>query len=527
VKPSHRIAFGLLLASALGGAATGTAAAAAPDRPQIVGGRDATRPWPAMASVQVRQPGGRTSYCGGTLIAPSAVLTAAHCFDGPRTGTDVILGRRTLAERGGEVLRATAVDILGDYRPEGLSPPRNDLAVLRLAEPSRAAPQPIVAEGDAPLSDAGVMGTILGWGTTSQDGPFTRTIPLQEAQVPVVADPDCARAYGRAFEPATMVCAGYPQGGVDTCQGDSGGPLLVALGAGAFRLAGVTSWGAGCARPNRPGVYTRLQSPGLQRWLRARVALDGFSFSPAAPTAGERVTLRSTASSPAGGPAITGLAWDLDGDGGFDDATGTTATATLPGGQRSIRLEVTRGSARSTTESVVEVGSGAALAPLEQAPASPPPAAPAPAPAPAPPAAGPAPAPGPPAAPAPGLRPVPTTPGGATELTIALRVPGRGARRATLRCRPAGGTWAGRASVCARLARAGGASVLTRPLGATRGTRTVAPAALTITGTVAGRRVRLVLPARGSAAARRRYLEVRALLGPTAIDRAVRVLRRR
>ncbi len=78
---------------------------------------------------------------------------------------------------------------------------------------------------------------------------------LQKATVPIVSDAKCAAAYGTSFDAATMVCAGYDQGGTDTCQGDSGGPLVVA-----GKLAGITSWGEGCARPGKYGVYTRVSA---------------------------------------------------------------------------------------------------------------------------------------------------------------------------------------------------------------------------------------------------------------------------
>jgi secreted trypsin-like serine protease len=62
-----------------------------------------------------------------------------------------------------------------------------------------------------------------------------------------------------------MICAGFPQGGTDTCQGDSGGPLF---GAGP-KVVGSTSFGEGCARPNKPGVYARVGDTTLREWIRS------------------------------------------------------------------------------------------------------------------------------------------------------------------------------------------------------------------------------------------------------------------
>jgi hypothetical protein len=100
---------------------------------------------------------------------------------------------------------------------------------------------------------------------------------MQVAQVPIVADPVCAAAYPRdtsaqvandgAFDPSTMVCAGYPAGGVDTCAGDSGGPLLAVRPEGAFRLVGATSFGNGCAQPGYPGVYARVAEGPIRAFI--------------------------------------------------------------------------------------------------------------------------------------------------------------------------------------------------------------------------------------------------------------------
>jgi secreted trypsin-like serine protease len=130
------------------------------------------------------------------------------------------------------------------------------------------------------------MTTVAGFGTTSESSqsPPDR---MQFAQVPVTTDEYCAQAYPSglsevandgSFDPKTMVCAGYPQGGTDTCEGDSGGPLLASVGR-AFRLAAATSFGSGCAQAGKPGVYARLAEGSIRDWVKS-VVPEAFAPEP-------------------------------------------------------------------------------------------------------------------------------------------------------------------------------------------------------------------------------------------------------
>jgi secreted trypsin-like serine protease len=98
---------------------------------------------------------------------------------------------------------------------------------------------------------AGATARILGWGTTSENGSSSNQ--LRTATVPIVSERQLLLARTASDISSDMVCAGYTSGGVDTCQGDSGGPLIIG-----GKLAGITSWGDGCADAEYPGVYTRL-----------------------------------------------------------------------------------------------------------------------------------------------------------------------------------------------------------------------------------------------------------------------------
>lgn len=136
----------------------------------------------------------------------------------------------------------------------------------------------VAGTGERNLWLAGTMELIVGWGATSEGGSGPDV--LQEAEVPITTDAYCDEAYG-GIDEATMVCAGFPQGGVDTCQGDSGGPMFGRTAGGALRVVGATSFGEGCARPGKPGVYARVADDTLRPWI-ASTAQGGVSTATAA-----------------------------------------------------------------------------------------------------------------------------------------------------------------------------------------------------------------------------------------------------
>jgi secreted trypsin-like serine protease len=234
----------------------------------IVGGRDAAAgAYPSVVEVHL----GKSFLCTGTLVAPDWVMTAGHC--GSITGSavatpvsfppaliDVYIGSNR-AGQGEQVPVAEAI-----VSPDYIATQGYDITLVRLSRASSHAPTLVAGAGETSSWAPGALETIAGWGATSEGGDTPDT--LQVAQVPVTTDAYCADAYDE-FEARTMLCAGYPQGGVDTCQGDSGGPLFGTTAAGVRRLVGATSWGEGCARPGKPGVYARVADATLREWVRS------------------------------------------------------------------------------------------------------------------------------------------------------------------------------------------------------------------------------------------------------------------
>ncbi|KFQ78826.1 Transmembrane protease serine 6, partial [Phaethon lepturus] len=132
-----------------------------------------------------------------------------------------------------------------------------DVALLQLDHPVIISPliQPICLPAPSHLFEPGLHCWITGWGALKEGGHISSV--LQKVDVQLIQQDICSEAYHYMISPR-MLCAGYHKGKKDACQGDSGGPLACKEPSGRWFLAGLVSWGMGCARPNHYGVYTRI-----------------------------------------------------------------------------------------------------------------------------------------------------------------------------------------------------------------------------------------------------------------------------
>lgn len=245
---------------------------------KVVGGKNAAfGAWPWQVSVRKVSFFGfsSTHRCGGAVISSEWIATAGHCVED--------LALQSIRIRVGEYDFSSVSEpypyIERAARRKVVHPKynfytyENDLALVQLDQPIQFPPH--VAPICLPPDNIDLLGrnaTVTGWGRLNEGG----TLPtiLQEVRVPIVSNDKCKDMFlsaGRPeYIPDIFLCAGYEEGGRDSCQGDSGGPLQVKGDDGKWFLAGIISWGIGCAEQNLPGVCTRISR--FKLWIQSTMS---------------------------------------------------------------------------------------------------------------------------------------------------------------------------------------------------------------------------------------------------------------
>ncbi|XP_056612656.1 transmembrane protease serine 13a [Triplophysa dalaica] len=234
---------------------------------RIIGGsvsNDGQWPWQVSLHFNSRH------VCGGVLISPDFVLSAAHCF------------QKSMANSGSWRVHAgsvsqnnlqTAYSVKKIILHESYNNEKNDydIALLKLSNPVEFSNkvQPVCL----PTFDQNFSEDLDCWTSgfgTIQDGGASASKKLMSVSVNIIDTHVCnsSRVYRGAIS-NNMICAGDLNGGRDSCQGDSGGPLVCKAVNNRWHLAGITSWGNGCGQKLKPGVYSRVTS--LLPWIYSKM----------------------------------------------------------------------------------------------------------------------------------------------------------------------------------------------------------------------------------------------------------------
>ncbi|XP_068588278.1 ST14 transmembrane serine protease matriptase b [Cebidichthys violaceus] len=241
---------------------------------RIVGGQASREgEWPWQVSLHIR---GTGHVCGASMLNNRWMLTAAHCVqdNGPNKYSqadqwEALLGLHVQSQTNEWTVRRNVKRIIAhrDYNPFTYD---NDIAVMELSANVTLNQNiwPICLPSATYDFPAGREAWITGWGAT-REGGLAATV-LQKAEVRIINSTVCKSLMDDEVTDR-MLCAGVLKGGVDACQGDSGGPLSVTGPSGRVFLAGVVSWGDGCARRNKPGVYTRITK--YRSWIKEQTGV--------------------------------------------------------------------------------------------------------------------------------------------------------------------------------------------------------------------------------------------------------------
>ncbi|KAI8893961.1 trypsin-like serine protease [Globomyces pollinis-pini] len=240
---------------------------AAPTDKPVVGGTLVGSPdvYPWLVAIRYNDGG---AHCGGSLISPTKILTAAHCtVNTIATDYQVFYHRydltKTAAAERATTFKVKKTTIHPSYTSSSSS--GFDVAIWEIERVAGPVPKIFAKLDDGSFANAGQPLNIAGWGTVSFGGSIAKQ--MYETVVPVTTNEVCIKAYPSLKKVSTTFCAGYPEGGKDACQGDSGGPAFVRNEDRSVVVAGIVSFGRGCASGGYPGVYTKVAS--VLSWINS------------------------------------------------------------------------------------------------------------------------------------------------------------------------------------------------------------------------------------------------------------------